>query len=87
MGKIETDNLISVSELSALRTILNAKSATDQAIRNQVKAIEDGKLTTKDAGFDVERVSQKDFYLRINNIAIEKFRLKHAEWVEKNKPK
>jgi hypothetical protein len=86
MGTIETGSLISVSELSAVRTIIGAKSATDQAIRNQVRQIEKKEKTPKQVGFEVVTISQSSFFLKITDNKIESFRQKLNKWVSTNKP-
>jgi len=81
------NTLLTVSELSSLRWLLEMKCSTEQGIRGQIKELENGVKQPNDVGFKVERPTKSIVLLRLVDENLEQFRAKLVDWVEKNKPK
>lgn len=79
MAKIDTDGLIEVKELAALRTSFGAKVATEQGIRTQIRQLESKVKTSEQIGFEVVRIASA-VLIRIIDKELLDFQKKFNEW-------
>jgi hypothetical protein len=86
MSKIETDGLMEVKDLAALRSAYGAKSATEQGIRTQIRQIAEGKRTSKQVGFEFLRFGSA-VMVRLIDPELLEFQKKYTALLEKIKPK
>lgn len=85
MDGVKLNEVLSINELAAIRTLLGMPAATEQMIRIQLNNLKNKIKSPEEVGF-----SQVDhnsgIFLKVADPKLEEFRLNLLDWLSKNKP-